>query len=274
MTAREEFPDLPQWLTAGIHAATPAGMRPFGASQEDLTVDFRMARRPELMTQLLCLCCESSDGLPSDDALFLKMPIGLRIALIVRLAQLTNPGPFSWHLHCTCNEENEFELTAAQILSLSDGILDSESTSVVIGEDTSTVRRPTAHDQMRWLSQSDESQSKAMLRSILVSPSLEELLGKGHTLDSIAVALEGAMDSFDPLPCFQLSVGCPQCGITQEVSPDLTGAALDRLQRAQRAALEDVHRLASRYHWTEDQILGLPQWRRQSYLELIEGGTG
>jgi hypothetical protein len=272
MTAREEFSDLPQWLIAGSKTATPGVLRPFGAAAEDLAIDFRMARRPELITDLLHLCYSNRDGSQLDRDLLLNMPVGLRIDLLMRLASLTDPRPFSWQLHCICAEENEFELTAGQIVSLGRDALKSETTFVILGENTVLVRRPTALDQMQWLTKSDEFESKAMLRAMLVSPSLEDLLAIGHTLESIALAIEQRMEAFDPLVGFQLSVRCPQCGAALDVSPDLTGAALDRLSRAQRSALEDVHRLASRYHWTENQILDLPQWRRQSYLELIEGG--
>jgi hypothetical protein len=34
--------------------------------------------------------------------------------------------------------------------------------------------------------------------------------------------------------------------------------------------LHDVHRLASRYHWGEWQILALPLSRRRAYLGLID----
>jgi hypothetical protein len=38
-------------------------------------------------------------------------------------------------------------------------------------------------------------------------------------------------------------------------------------------AIGDVHRLASHYHWSESEIIRLPQWRRESYLEMIEAGA-
>lgn len=34
--------------------------------------------------------------------------------------------------------------------------------------------------------------------------------------------------------------------------------------------LEDIHRLATRYHWSEEAILRLPLARRADYLSLIE----
>ncbi|WP_223645128.1 hypothetical protein [Corallococcus sp. EGB] len=34
--------------------------------------------------------------------------------------------------------------------------------------------------------------------------------------------------------------------------------------------LHDIHRLAARYHWSEDEILRLKLSRRAAYLALIE----
>ena len=41
---------------------------------------------------------------------------------------------------------------------------------------------------------------------------------------------------------------------------------------AEQAHADQVHRLASHYHWTEEAIAKVPAWRRQAYLECIEGG--
>lgn len=34
--------------------------------------------------------------------------------------------------------------------------------------------------------------------------------------------------------------------------------------------LADIHKLATRYHWSEEAILRLPVARRRAYLALIE----
>ena len=34
--------------------------------------------------------------------------------------------------------------------------------------------------------------------------------------------------------------------------------------------LRDVHRLASRYHWSEAELFSLPLPRREAYLRLID----
>jgi hypothetical protein len=46
------------------------------------------------------------------------------------------------------------------------------------------------------------------------------------------------------------------------------------LRRAQHGLIEDVHRLARTYHWTEDRVAALPPWRRARYLALIEREEG
>jgi hypothetical protein len=275
MSVRGAFPALPLWLTAK-RKNVPAELRPFGTAAEDLAADFHMARRPELITELLLLCASTADDQAIDQEFLLDMPVSLRISALITLAAITGQSPFSWQVRCRaadCGEQNEFDLTAAQIMSLAQEHIERETLSTAIEGVPAELRRPTGRDQKRWLAQPDADLSKAMVRSVLVRPPLDDLLSEGLSLDAIALHIDQTMDSFDLLLSLQLSVLCPQCGVSTEVSPDLAEAALERLSRAQRTAIADVHRLASRYHWSESEIIRLPQWRRQSYLELIEGGA-
>jgi hypothetical protein len=36
--------------------------------------------------------------------------------------------------------------------------------------------------------------------------------------------------------------------------------------------VEQVHRLAGHYHWSEEEIAKVPLWRRRAYLAYIDGG--
>jgi hypothetical protein len=42
------------------------------------------------------------------------------------------------------------------------------------------------------------------------------------------------------------------------------------MKRRGRKVLRDVHRIATRYHWTEEAILRLSTTRRLAYLALID----
>ncbi|SPF40925.1 conserved hypothetical protein [Syntrophobacter sp. SbD1] len=273
MATVPEFPFLPQWLITGKNAGIPCGMRPFGVSAEDLTVDFRLSRRPELITELLAKCFHDAEQEPVDRDLLLDMPVGMRIEALLELAALADPNPLSWQVRCSsgeCMQESEFELAVEQIVSLNSEQRELQTVTACIGSVEALLRRPTGHDQIEWLKQPVESEFETMLSSILVRPSLEELLAKGVSVDSVSVAIDEVMDSFDPLLAFHVSVACPHCGFSSKVYPDLVGSALERLSRCQRVLIEDVHCLASRYHWSEREILDLPEWRRRTYLDLIE----
>jgi len=275
MSRNDAFPVLPHWLTSE-KKNVPAKLRPFGTAAEDLAVNFRMARRPELISELLVLCALTADDEAINQQFLLDLPVSMRICALMTLAAVSDSSAFSWQVQCSaaaCGQQNEFDLTAEQITSLAAEQLEKEILSTVIDGVRAELRRPTGRDQMCWLTQSAATLGEAMVQSVLVSPPLDALLADGQSFDSIALKIDEAMDAFDPLLSLHVNVLCPQCGASTEVSPDLAGAALERLSRAQRVAIGDVHRLASHYHWSESEIIRLPQWRRESYLEMIEAGA-
>jgi len=273
MTVTGTLRFFPQWLVTETGLELPCGMRAFGTSTADLGVTFQSARQPELTTELLALCCRTAGDAPVDRQLLLQVPIGMRTEALMTLASLSDPSPFCWQARCAspeCGLQIEFELTLDQIVSLEDERREQQNWMTEICGTEVLLRHPTGLDQAEWLAFPPAIQCEAMLRSIIVQPSLEEMLAKGESLESLSSALDEAMDEFDPLVGFHLSVVCPHCSGAADVSPDLAGLALERLFRAQQALIDDVHRLATRYHWSEQQVLELPQWRRQRYLELIE----
>lgn len=42
------------------------------------------------------------------------------------------------------------------------------------------------------------------------------------------------------------------------------------MRQRRHRLLQDVHRLASRYHWSEAELFSLPLPRREAYLGLID----
>ena len=91
-----------------------------------------------------------------------------------------------------------------------------------------------------------------------------------HALARISEAL----DAFDPLVAFSVSLACPVCGAATEAPVDLEELALSALRRVQEARVREVHRIAHAYGWGEAAILALPARRRAQYLRLIAGEEG
>ncbi len=82
-------------------------------------------------------------------------------------------------------------------------------------------------------------------------------------------AIGMAMEEADPLINFHCRIDCGECGQSTDKTIDLFETALDMLRRAQRRLVLSVHRIASKYHWNEQDIFAVPEWRRQQYLVLI-----
>jgi hypothetical protein len=89
-----------------------------------------------------------------------------------------------------------------------------------------------------------------------------------------AAALAEAIAAHDPLVAFSVASTCPACGAEDELPVDLEGLALRQLAQRQQRLVVEVHRLASRYGWTEKQALAVPPQRRERYLALIDDDTG
>jgi hypothetical protein len=284
MRAKHTFPQLPDWLLAQGTGNRPAVLRKFGSDAGDLTIPFRQARRPKLITELLQACAEDAEGSPVGADLIWRMPVSWRMEALLMVAALASPQPFSWRVRCPADDclcESEFELTPDEIVSISPMSRERETMTCSVGGHAAVLRRPTGRDQMQWLEGSDALGPELgsglgpeeMIGSVLVEPALETLVAEGASIEAVALAVDAAMDSFDPLLGFVVSVVCPECGMAHESSPDLAGAALERLERVQYELMQDVHRLAASYHWSESEIVELPDWRRQVYLELIESGA-
>ena len=99
---------------------------------------------------------------------------------------------------------------------------------------------------------------------------LDSLVLAGQAGPEDEAAVSASIAAMDPLVDFTVSCHCPACGAPNEVAVDLEALALARLVGRQWALLQEVHRFASHYGWTESEVLAVPPARRAGYLALIE----
>jgi hypothetical protein len=237
-------------------------MRAFGQPR-DLDVDFARADRPGLVTLLLAQCDEGRDA-----QYWWARTVSARVAALLRLVALTEAcGALSLAARCTagdCGERYEFDLSLQAVLAAEAD--DAPVTAQLGPQRSATLRRPTGEDLRAWRAARPAS-SEAAMRMML-----ESLLIAGEARSEDAAALSAALAREDPLVSFAVSCACPACGAPSEVGVDLEGLALARLAARQRMLLEDVHALASRYGWTESEVLSIAPSRRARYRALIEAG--
>ncbi len=86
--------------------------------------------------------------------------------------------------------------------------------------------------------------------------------------DALLEPLSVAMALADPQAATSVALGCPACGHAWEADLDVAAFLWTELDAWARRTLDDVHQLASRYGWTEPEVLALSPTRRAFYLAL------
>jgi hypothetical protein len=235
-------------MLATRHGIEPARVRAFGSEARDLDIHFD-APRAVVVTELLASC------LGVEPAALWELPISSRVLLLVATSELTAP-PIELYFDCACGEQAELELTAAELAAFSNSR--ARASIEVAGL---RLRLPTGRDQLRWTVLAASDEHEALARRVLV-----DLVVDGGELDDAALPLvDRALAEADPLVELRLDTVCPACDapLTKEV--DLEAIGLARLRHVQRMVLDDVHVLASAYHWSEQHIASMPAWRRDEY---------
>jgi len=140
------------------------------------------------------------------------------------------------------------------------------------------LRLPTGRDQIEWRDAAAtdaevEGEGLALrLATALVSSVNGQPPSSDWSLpDEWLPALDAAFRERDALASLEPQVCCPWCGNESALEPDLEALALSRLAAEQKRVLEEIHQLASAYHWTEAEVLAVPQRRRSFYLTRTGG---
>jgi hypothetical protein len=255
------------------YSYTGLWLRPFGLFKQDLDVDFNQKIHPYLVTQILQCCTESKNEETPDQSFFWNLKVGKRIECLLTIAALSSD--LSIIFKCfneACNEQIEVDISPGQMVSLFQEADEKDQCTVQIDGEQIAFRKPTGSDQLEWANTSFKDQNeaiKAMIRTLLLDESAS--CSKNIPVsDDWIKPVEGAMKEIDPLVNFSLRVCCPYCEKEFRYEINLEEIILRKLHEAQLNLLKTVHRIASYYHWSEEQIFSLPPWRRSHYLGLIE----
>jgi hypothetical protein len=87
--------------------------------------------------------------------------------------------------------------------------------------------------------------------------------------DAIQQRVAAAMERLDPAADISIDLTCPECRHAWRMPLDVCGLFWTELRALARRLLSDVDELASRYGWTESEILGLSARRRRAYIERV-----
>jgi len=119
-------------------------------------------------------------------------------------------------------------------------------------------RLPCVIDQVAAWDMPDRP--RALITRCIRSESLSE---------SVLTQVEAALDTLAPSLCGLLESRCPLCETPFQVWFDPQQYVLRELREQAFFVYDDIHLIASQYHWTEAMILSLPRPRRMAYAERI-----
>jgi len=262
------LPEFSPRYVAGLSRRRDLGFRRFGIFEDDLRLNFENPNRAELATRLLHLCTIDRENILPDD-FFRELSVGKRVECLSILALGTcGEDAFRFPFKCAmCSAELELELTLAEVSAFQSGADAVDTVGIELRGERIEFRMISALDQeiLSKATFDDElDAAKALISRLTSEIDAVQDLGPNDI-----EAIEQAMDEADPLVNFSCRITCDECGEPNDHEIDLFETALDILGRAQRRLIMSIHRLASRYHWSEKEIFEVPEWRRQQYVELI-----
>ena len=163
----------------------------------------------------------------------------------------------------SCGEMLEFTVSTADIVPLEAA---TAAKRVGLLDGLLECRPPVNADVTELLGCGSPVDSRRLLRVCLLSDgaALEGLTEEDcdRALDELAQA--------DPGSSIEIALGC-SCGHRWIDEFDIRTYLLADLTDWATRALRDVHRLASRYGWSESAILRMSPWRKRIYLDACEG---
>src|SRR5689334_2514745 len=242
------FPRVPEVARRAVPDGT--ALRRFGTDPADLDLDFA-ARRAELTDALVAACTEPTLA----GATAARLPISVRIRALLRIAAAEAPVA-ELGCACGCGEQLEVALPLADVAADPPRVVDEVE---VAGR---RIRVPTGEHQ-RAAEAVAAAGPLAVARALVGEPALAE---------AELPALDAALDAADPLVAFHVTARCPACGAAVRHDVDLEALAHRLLAGAQQRLLDEIHRLALAYHWTERDVLALTARRRAHYLARVNGG--
>lgn len=203
----------------------------------------------------LLTAVRAADG---DDA---AVDVGTRDVLLARLL-LAVAGPTVWALaRCgSCAEPLDVPVDIAAVARLPVHQPQTRFSTTVEGR-TVGFRLPTTEDLLAVRATEPETAHRRLLARCLEADDLPP---------GVADAVDAALEELAPAGAVELVITCPGCGLDTRAALDVAALLWADLELRVADLLDEVHRLATAYGWSEAEILTLSPPRRAAYLELTE----
>jgi hypothetical protein len=223
------------------------------------------------VTRILSCSLEHVANRAADADLVRCLSSGDRQYLILQLEALIEPAPQWYTAPCQhCEELIQFQLEPGSLPVKPAGDSFPEVTIHLSMGDV-VLRTPNGRDEENLATCLKNEQSAVpYLLSQLISPVDEQALDSNALNTADLALIDHSLEQMAPQTADTVSVSCPYCNHHQQIKVD----SYAWITRKTQSLDEEVHSLASNYHWSERDILELPRTRRKRYLQLIERSAG
>lgn len=196
------------------------------------------------------------------------LAVGDRERLLLNLFAITFEPRVTVNLRCAaCAEDLDASLAIADLIC-SDDPPPQPDYRVSAGRQSIRIRVPRGSDQeaVTALAADDLDRAcDALVRRCLIDAP------PGLDLGAWREAIETRFAELDPQAETSVRLMCPSCEAGTDWLLDAAALIFDRMATASQL-IDEVHAIASQYHWSERAILALSTPRRRTYLDRI--GTG
>jgi len=267
------------WLDGTCHRE--ARLRPVSGSDEDFLLGAGDLLLPaQRTTALLARCLERLDSASNvTEEAVRGLTVGDREALLLHLRRLTLGDRMLGVVDCPapdCGEKMDLDLRVSDLLIPSyDHCLRSYELEVTVNGSDYRVRfrLPTGVDQedVANLAHTDLQAAADRLLRRCVESVVEEDGRPAETLPrAVADRVSETMSELDPQAELTLSLSCPTCNHAFLAPFDIAAYFFQELDARVKRLYREVHLLAFYYHWSEAEIINMPDRKRRLYLDLLE----
>ncbi|TKB25868.1 hypothetical protein FCL47_12285 [Desulfopila sp. IMCC35006] len=223
--------------------------------------------RPAYVTDVLSHALKSIGDLPIDRDTVARLTVADRQYLMLRLAAMLNGEQLWLNVQCShCQSLFDVEVKRSELpvkpaghgfphvmIAINDWQIDA---GVPTGKDQEGIRGLEEQQAVHWL-----------LRQCVYSVNGQAPTDAffAQLTEADIAAIDEALDDVSPAVCDRLLVTCPECSCEQCTRLDHYA----QLGLDEHFFYDEIHTLASHYHWSEADILDLPQHKRRRYLDLI-----
>ncbi len=259
---------LPGGLSRNGKLQRQATFRPLTGNIEQALIEIGPGHnRPEYVSTVLSFALDRVGDQLADFECVSDLCVADRQYLMLRLAALME-GEQMWLKvgcnHCHVLFDVEVRRCDLPVKQAAEGF---PSVSFRLNDRTIGARIPTGVDQQQLDRLSDEEAIVYLLQNCidLVDNAEPKNQFVSNLSETDIGAIDDALDEAAPAICNQLIVKCPECG--QQQYAELDHYALNCVDK--NSFYDEIHTLASHYHWSETAILDMPQSRRRLYINLI-----